>query len=169
MTELVKQEYVPATIIQTEALELAQTPERMRRAALARLTLGYQELSLAVGETRPKVSEEQVAEALGQAGVRVYDNQAVGAHKRKVALNHWNRGQWLSEPISEYSEPIPEFAIDTALKMKEVLPEATFYVEHYVVSRAYGDPFLSFRVPGVKRRFVIEVWDEPDFEAEKKP
>ena len=164
--DLVKQDYVavPAVVV-TGTEQLKGTKERIKRASLARLALGYKELSLAVGETRSKLTIQDVEEGLRQAGVQIFDNKDVGRYKAKIRNYNW-RGWWGVTPIEEYSDPIPEFAIDTALKVKAAIPEATFSVEHFVHWNAQ-DPFLSFKVPGVQRRFVIEVWDEPEFTAER--
>lgn len=166
--ELVKQDYVaiPAVVI-TGGEQLKGTKDRIKRAALARLALGYQELSLAVGETRSRLTIQDVEEGLRQADVQVFDNKDVGRYKAKVRNGSWNNGGWWTTPINEYDQPIPEFAIDTALAIKKAIPEATFSIEHFIHWRT-NDPFLSFKVPGVQRRFVVEVWEEPDFTAERK-
>ena len=166
--ELVKQDYVaiPAIVV-TGTEQLKNTKGRIKRAALARLALGYQELSLAVGETRSRLTIRDVEEGLRQAGVQIFDNKDVGRYKAKVRNDNWNNGSWWTTPIEEYDQPIPEFAIDTALHIKQAIPEATFSIEHFVHWRT-NDPFLSFKVPGGQRRFVVEVWDEPEFTAERK-
>ncbi len=166
--ELVKQDYVavPAIVV-TGTEQLKSTKGRIKRAALARLALGYRELSLAVGETRSRLTIKDVEEGLRQADVQIFDNKDVGRYKAKVRNDNWNDGSWWTTPIEEYDQPIPEFAIDTALHIKQAIPEATFSIEHFVHWRT-NDPFLSFKVPGVQRRFVVEVWDEPEFTAERK-
>lgn len=166
--ELTKQEFtaVPAiVVVDTEALE--RTDGRLKRAALARIALGYRELSIAVAEIRPRLTLQDVEDGLKEAGVQVFDNKDVGKYKAKKREQNWGNGEWATDPISEYRQPIPEFAIDTALQIKQAIPEAEFSIE-YFVHWAKDDPFLSFKVPGVQRRFVVEVWDEPDFEAERK-
>ncbi len=166
--ELVKQDYVaiPAIVV-TGSEQLEHTEGRIKRAALARIALGYQELSLAVGETRHRLTLQDVEDGLRQVDVQVFDNKDVGRYKAKVREQSWGHGGWFTTPINEYDQPIPEFAIDTALRIKQAIPEATFSIEHFVHRRT-EDPFLSFRVPGVQRRFVVEVWDEPDFTAERR-
>jgi hypothetical protein len=165
--ELVKQDFeaVPAVVV-TGGEQLRRTKDRLKRASLARLALGYKELSIAVAETRTRLTLEDVEVGLKEAGVQVFDNGDVSRYKTKVREQNWRVGEWVTDHISLYDQPIPEFAIDTALLVKQAIPEAEFSVEHFVHWRVY-DPFLSFRVPGVRRRFVIEVWDEPDFEAER--
>lgn len=167
--DLIKQDYiaVPPMVV-ASSTELTLTSARMKRAALARLALGYKELSLAVAETRYRLTLEDVERGLQQAGVQIFDNKDVGRYKRNIKQRTWwGDGFWDTTPISEYNEPIPEFAIDTALRIKEAIPEAEFSIEHFV-HRTTSDPFLSFKVPGIQRRFVVEVWDEPDFTAERK-
>ncbi len=166
--ELARQDYVavPAIVV-ANSEHLEHTEERIKRAALARIALGYQELSLAVAEIRHRLTLQDVEEGLREADVQVFDNKDVGRYKVNVRQQNWRNGEWSTTPISEYDQPIPEFAIDTALRIKKAIPEATFSIEHFVHWRTQ-DPFLSFKVPGVQRRFVVEVWDEPDFTAERK-
>jgi hypothetical protein len=168
MTDLVKQDYVavPAVVV-AGTKELERTDERLKRAALARIALGYKELSLAVAETRSRLTIKDVEEGLSKAGVQIFDNKDVGRYKARIQDRHYRVGDWWTSPIEEYDEPIPEFAIDTALKIKAAIPEAEFSVEYYVRRQRTVDPFLSFKVPGVQRRFVVEVWDELEFEAER--
>ena len=74
--ELVKQDYVaiPAIVV-TGTEQLKGTKDRLKRAALARIALGYQELSLAVGETRSRLTIQDVEEGLRQADVQIFDNK----------------------------------------------------------------------------------------------
>lgn len=166
--ELVKQDYVSVpVVVVAESEQLKRSGARIKRASLARIVLGYKELSLAVAETRPRLTLLDVEEGLRQADVQIFDNKDVGRYKAKVREQTWNNGGWATTPIGEYEQPIPEFAIDTALRIKQAIPEAEFSIEHFVHWRNQ-DPFLSFKVPGVQRRFVVEVWDEPDFTAERE-
>ncbi len=166
--DIVKQDYVSvAAVVVANSEQLARSNTRIKRAALARIALGYKELSLAVAETRERLTLLDVEEGLRQADVQVFDNKDVGRYKAYIREKSWNNGGWATDPISEYGQPVPEFAIDTALRIKQAIPEAEFSIEHFVHWRT-NDPFLSFKVPGVQRRFVVEVWDEPDFTAERK-
>jgi hypothetical protein len=164
---LEKQDYVavPAGVV-TGTATIERTDERLKRAALARIALGYAELSVAVAEIRTRLTLEDVEAGLREADVQIFDNKDVSQYKAKIREQDWGSGWWATTPISHYDEPIPEFAIDTALRIKQSIPEAEFSIEHFI-SRYADDPFLSFKVPGVQRRFVVEVWDEPDFEAER--
>lgn len=166
--ELVKQDYtaVPAVVVINDG-GLEQTEDRLRRAALARIALGYKELSIAVAEIRTRLTLQDVEEGLRDAGIQIFDNKDVSRYKAEVREQNWRSGNWDTTPIDGYDQPIPEFAIDTALRVKQAIPEAEFSIEHFV-SWNNDDPFLSFKVPGVQRRFVVEVWDEPDFEAKRK-
>lgn len=166
--DLVKQDYVAVPpMVVAGSPQLERSDARIRRAALARLALGYRQLSLAVAETRHRLTLQDVEDGLRQAGIQVFENKDVSRYKAKVREAHYRNGEWATTPIGEYDVPMPEFAIDTALKVKEAIPEAEFYIEHFLHWRDQ-DPFLSFKVPGVQRRFVIEVWDEPDFIAKRK-
>lgn len=165
---LAKSEYIPAVVLVQTNPDLEPTEPRLKLAALARVALGYKELSLACREIRIKLTEQDVADGLRVAGVEVYDNADVCKYKQHMKDNgtaddkRARYGHWRSTLIAEYFEPMPEAAIATALKVKGEISEAEFSVEWY--DRA-DDPFLSFKVPGVRRRFVIEHWDEPQFEG----
>ncbi len=166
--ELTKQDYVSVpVVVVAESEQLKRSGARIKRASLARIVLGYRELSLAVAETRHRLTLLDVEEGLRQADVQIFDNKDVGRYKAKIREASWGNGEWAADPISEYGQPIPEFAIDTALHIKRAIPEAEFSIEYFVHWRGQ-DPFLSFKVPGVQRRFVVEVWDEPDFTAEQQ-
>lgn len=165
---LAKSEYIPAAVVVQTNPDIEPTEPRLKLAAWARVVLGYKELSLACRESRLRLTEQDVADGLAAAGVEVYDNADVGKYKRHVSAHGtetqpWAKwGTWLSTSIARYVEPMPEAAIATALKVKTAIPEAEFSVEWYDTA---DDPFLSFKVPGVRRRFVVEHWDEPEFEG----
>ena len=68
---------------------------------------------------------------------------------------------WNPVPISNYPEPIPEFALQTAVDVKKACPEANFFIEELVVKKI-PDPFLVAELAGEK--YYLEVWNEPGFE-----
>jgi len=58
---------------------------------------------------------------------------------------------------------IREFALDTATRIKEKLPEADLFVEVVIsTDLQFGDPFLCLQHAGAK--YYLEVWDESRFE-----
>jgi hypothetical protein len=80
---------------------------------------------------------------------------------------------WYQIELDDYSEDVPEFALHTALRISQLLPDARFFVEHLgrlpASSRQQNrvrslDPFLI--VAHGDKTYYVEVWDEPNFEAE---
>ena len=66
---------------------------------------------------------------------------------------------WQLRNISGYSGEIPEFAIQQALLIKQLLPAVSIFVEELVEIR---DPFIVAVFMGKKR--YIAVYDEPKFD-----
>jgi len=73
-------------------------------------------------------------------------------------------GQWQTADLKGYTQPVPEFVLQTALDVKRGLPEAEFTVHNFVQMRRVLDPFLQVTYQG--NRAFIAVWDEPKFELE---
>ena len=72
--------------------------------------------------------------------------------------------QWVKTRIEHYDEPVPEFALQTAILLKKKLPEAEFYIEHLAYT---PDPFLMVQL-GKSDLVYIEVWDESNFKAKRE-
>lgn len=75
-------------------------------------------------------------------------------------------GSWKVVPLKGYAEPVPEFVLHQAIKIKEGLPKAEFFVHQFVQNEKVLDPFLVVRHEDEEH--FIAVWDEPKFEAEQK-
>ncbi len=78
-------------------------------------------------------------------------------------------GQWRRTAFKEYEEPVPTFAVSTAVELKERLPDAEFFVEKFEEGRyvkRVRDPFLVMEAGG--QTFYLEVWQEPDFRAKRQ-
>lgn len=93
----------------------------------------------------------------------------IARHKRaEVYL-----GSWPMMPVSQYSEPIPEFALERAMQIKSQLPDAQFGIEYIrqqtqQVSQPRAlqiDPFLVLLYGHMK--LYLDVWDEPRFEGRR--
>ncbi|PQO35672.1 hypothetical protein C5Y96_08415 [Blastopirellula marina] len=72
---------------------------------------------------------------------------------------------WMMYDLAHYTEPVPEFALQTALDIKKRHPEVSFYICSLEENRMVLDPFLVMRVPdgGWHRDYYLEVWNEPKF------
>jgi len=82
------------------------------------------------------------------------------------------RAEWLTDHLSVYKKPIPEYALETALGLQKELKaegidsECKFYVESLFIHKEARDPFLFVQC-GNFNRYYLEVWDEPNFGVEK--
>lgn len=72
---------------------------------------------------------------------------------------------WNRHIISEYPEQIPEFVLETALSVKERLPEAEFCIDSFVKNEGVGCPFLVMCYQ--RDEYYLEVWNEPKFKAQR--
>jgi len=73
--------------------------------------------------------------------------------------------EWGWAALEKFSAPVPEFALQSALEIRERCPEARFFVSYLVQMRDIaisGDPFLVV-ASSKGRRYYIEVWNEPSF------
>lgn len=73
--------------------------------------------------------------------------------------------KWVMHELSSYTEPVPEFALQTALDIKRINPEVEFYICSLEERRVVVDPFLVMRVKenGLRRDYYLEVWNESAF------
>ncbi len=87
-----------------------------------------------------------------------------------VILRIDNEKTWKLHPLSEYGEPVPEFALQTAVDIKKEFPDAEFYVCALEVNRVIDDPFLVLRTRfgDEERDYYLEVWNESQFEGERQ-
>ena len=65
---------------------------------------------------------------------------------------------WGERKLEEYKKPVPEFVLNKAMQIKELVPGVTFQVEELA-----RDPFLV-AVLG-EEKVYIDVWEEPQFEG----
>ncbi len=77
------------------------------------------------------------------------------------------RAFWQTIPIRDYKKPMPEFALQTAIDLKEQFPEVEFTVEELVLTKdgkvvTDFDPFLRADLPD-GTSYYLEVWNEPEF------
>jgi len=85
-----------------------------------------------------------------------------------------HQGEWISFPIggsyNPYRNPVPDFAIERALQVKQALPETNFYVSELQerwqeIHMQVSDPFLVMDYKGIQ--LYLDVWDEPKFEGRR--
>jgi len=78
--------------------------------------------------------------------------------------------QWKMRELASYDEPVPEFALQTALDIKKKHPEVSFYVCVLEENRIVVDPFLVMRVHNgnVIHDYYIEVWNESAFTGQRE-
>lgn len=73
--------------------------------------------------------------------------------------------RWVMHELGSYTEPVPEFALQTALDIKRLNPEVEFCICSLEERRVVIDPFLVMRVRenGLRRDYYLEVWNESAF------
>ena len=82
-------------------------------------------------------------------------------------FSHSARWNWQLVLLCSYRRPIPEFVLETACRISDRMPRATFSVEELVRDRRVSDPFLVVQAgtpDTVQEIFYVEVFDEPRFE-----
>jgi hypothetical protein len=153
--------------------------ERLYLATRAKDLLGYERLSADVTGTRVIGTREgKLTQALLQMDFTVLDSATVidyqldevtRRNREHIADHLWDwcvgyyvPACWQRTKLNEYSQPIPEFALDKAIKIKEKFPEVDFYIQHLNDPKA--DPFLIATYD--REVYYIEAWAEPGFEAQ---
>jgi len=155
--------------------------ERLYLATRAKDLLGYSAMvSDVTGETVVGEREGELTEALRALDIDVLDTATVidyqlskaqeetrdyaFSHLRDYATGYFTAAAWNKTELSKYTQPIPEFVIDKAIRIKEQFPEVRFHVQH--MSNPKADPFLVASLPGYSNEvYYIEAWDEPRFEG----
>jgi len=72
------------------------------------------------------------------------------------------KAKWKKIPIKDYDKLIPEFALQTAVDLKERIPSVSIYIEELIVNEVPRDPFLV-ATDASGNEFYLEVWNEPKF------
>ncbi len=80
-------------------------------------------------------------------------------------------GRWRATTLKGYSQPVPEFVLLMAIKVKERFPgpEVEMFIHEFVAvehEKVVLDPFLVARHQNLD--YFIAVWDESKFETEQK-
>lgn len=156
----------------------AFSTERGRLASRAADLLGYKALVTDVsgvssfGVFSGKLTETLLKlemDVLDAGMVIDYQMEEIGRRTKEVVterLSDWVSGwftiaSWQHTSLSEYTQPVPEFVLDKAIRIKEALPEVQFYIQHLNDPKA--DPFLIAKLD--KEIYYVDAWDEPRFEG----
>lgn len=75
---------------------------------------------------------------------------------------------WQRVALSYYKEPVPEFALQTAVDIAGRTDEVEFFVDRLVINKRTLDPFLVARCKKDTTDYYLEVWNEPGFKQERK-
>jgi len=180
----------PITVVEEPSLESIHTvpvtveevsleDERKQLAMEAEAVLGYCGLRQKTG------APSTLRTLLARLEIEVWNAAEVQAYKQQMCDHCRTAGKmfdptWTVVPISDYTEPIPDFVIAKAIEIKKELPQTEFYVEYF-----REDPFLlvTTRKPkmgdlgrhgqfGAKavnysdEVMYLDVWNEKSFEAE---
>lgn len=153
--------------------------ERLYLATRAKDVLGYHGLVADVtGEVGQLVKPGPLLEGLKELDIELLDTgvvieyqmqEMVRATKEKILdgnLDDWAKGYfseagWTKTALPAYKQPVPEFVLDKAIRIKEKVPDVQFHVQH--MREAKADPFLVAHLNS--EIYYIEAWDEPRFEG----
>lgn len=136
--------------------------ERSKLATRAADLLGYRALADNLAGKTIATCEGKLTEALRGLDIDVLDSSAV--IKYQLAEASRLTAAKISEDFQSWSvgNPIPEFVLDKAIRIKERIPEVVFHV-HYI-NEPKADPFLIAQLG--KEIYYVEAWDEPRFESQ---
>jgi hypothetical protein len=170
----------PGTLSEGEVSLSALGTERAKLAARAKELLGYNRLKAEVtGQSLVGVTTGKLTECLLRLDLQVLDTASVIQYQLEEMtrrnrefisnnLDSWAGTGWRSAlatwqktDLASYDQPIPEFVLDKAVRIKEALPEVHFNVQHLDDPKA--DPFLVAVVG--KEVYYVDAWDEPRFEG----
>jgi hypothetical protein len=91
-------------------------------------------------------------------------NIAMTERMQNRTLETWNWENLTFPECHERGIEIPLFALDTATKVKERVPEVEPFIRALVSKQlTIGDPFLYLRFDGAE--YAVEVFEEPRFET----
>ena len=147
-------------------------------ATEAKELLGYTRLETAITASRIPEKTTTLTQVLARLDIPILDfadvkmyqiehRQEVESRRAKDLLGSreslWRLSyppHWGTQEIQDYKEPIPEFVLDMAVRIKKELPTIQFTVEFMEES---PDPFLIAKLGNEEH--YIAVWEEPKFEG----
>lgn len=135
-------------------------------AAEAASILGYKVAQKAVAKKEAAVQLHKLLHDLGikpfmKDHVDTYKEAVVKANSGLSFIAYW---RYIELADGGYSQPIPQFVLHTALRVKKACPEVILGVEY--LDRKPADPFLVVTLNG--HREWIEVWDEANFNGKRQ-
>ena len=74
--------------------------------------------------------------------------------------------RWVERDLKQYDEPVPEFALATAVELHQRVPGIEFRIDEFKAEAKSRDPFLVAVFNG--ECYYLEVWDEPGYKQERK-
>lgn len=157
----------PAKPTRVEVLEVPASTPALDKELAGRVAamFDYQAPAQAVAKSEAEGTLRQV---LNELGIRPFVKSEVTAYKDamvKRVSNNRQRGVWKMHPLGKaITEAVPEFALHTAVRLKERLPECEIHIDR-LEQVSVPDPFLVVSLHGVQE--WIEVWDEPDFKGKR--
>jgi hypothetical protein len=82
---------------------------------------------------------------------------------RKYSVKEWDWKELTFKECQSQKIPVPDFALETAIRVKEKIPSAILGVNILMdEDRMLGDPFLFMKYNG--KQYYLEVWEESKFE-----
>lgn len=166
---LMKQEEIVKVVLEEVSTAVLTTSVRDKAAEL----LGYQ---CKTEIDYPTETDGALRNAIARLGIETLDVQSVLRYQAErlaeslmasglniTSTSRYDDG-WNRRKLSEYKQPIPDFALERALQLKATCPEVEFMVEELA-----KDPFLIAYIPsgsyGAKEAYYIACWEEARFEA----
>jgi len=142
----------------------------------------YLELAEDIGLDSMCVLEEMLKACLKKEKIFVYPTDKAEKYLESKFTNSSQQVVWRplrKQDINEnypsstlvrmvYNRAVPGFALQKVKTISEAFTypsELTFEVSDY--EEVKPDPFLSVRIKGSEKRFVVAVWDEPNFRMEE--
>ena len=118
-----------------------------------------------------------IVAALFSMGELAFYAAAVLSVGMVIAIACYNLGghyflekKWQMHALEAYPEPVPEFALQTAMDVKNRCPDVEFYISTLVEAEVIIDPFLVLRFHDGERDrdYYLEVWNESTCQGERE-
>lgn len=162
--------------IATESPALGDHDELLEFAELCKKRLGYTGAHTAAAKKRLGYA---VRAALARHNMAPLKAEAVDAYKQKKLadlkgkfgglLGIWSVGTWTFSKLSDWTQPVPRHALQTALDVQDDLRKVGEL--EWRICHLSTDPFLVAKITdqqtGITDYFHLEVWQEDSFELDR--